>query len=106
MNKILEALKKNYPEFKSGAEIDQNLLVCEMTQCLESENLISFRYEYRECEADSWVQVEYYSNKIKKTIVWDYDVDYNFGNIEAFTKTLEEYEKEIKRFESKISLDN
>ena len=105
MNKVLKALKNNYPEFKNGAEIDQNLLACEMTLYLNAINLISFIYEYRESGTDSWIQIEYYSDKIKKTIIWDYDARYNFENIKVFAKTLEEYEKEIEEFENKLSLE-
>ena len=101
--KILEKLKKEYPDYKDlKTAIDQNLLVCEMTRELENKGLISFTYEYREDESDNWIQVEYYS-KIKKTIILDYDANYNFENLKELAETLINYEKEIKKLEKKIT---
>ena len=102
--KILEKLKKEYPNYKDlKTQIDQNLLVCEITRKLESKGLISFTYEYREDSSGSWIQVEYYS-KIEQTIILDYDANYNFENLKGLAETLINYEKEIKKLEKKITI--
>jgi len=106
-------LAKNYPDNMYVEELDENLLIEKMTRELETEGLISFSFEYRECESDCWLQCEYFSKKLNKTIIWDYDAPSNFDNqdiipayaINNFIGALINYEKEIDKFEKTININ-
>jgi len=53
---------------------------------------------------DFWLQVEYWSKKLQKTIIWEYDWQSSFDNeddlLEAVNRTLEE----VLAFEKRITL--
>ena len=51
-----------------------------------------------------WLQVEYYSKKLKKTIIWNYDWETSFVDANELVDTLIETAKDIESFEKKISL--
>lgn len=53
---------------------------------------------------DYWLQCEYYSDKIMKTIVWDYDYTSSFDGEQEFIDVLCNTAKEIEAFESRLSL--
>jgi len=105
-------LAKNYPDYMKTEIIDENLQIAEMTAELENENLISFAFNFRENESgcDCWLQCEYFSKKINKSIIWDYDAPSYFDNqdiayaIDCFIDILIDYQKAIDKFEKNISL--
>jgi hypothetical protein len=107
--KIIEFLIKKYPDYKDVEVIDENLLICEMSRELESANIINFSLEYRESDCDSWLQCEYYSKKVQKTIIFDYDSDVDLGEYKSefafkdIAEGLAEYEEQIQAFENKLS---
>ena len=50
---------------------------------------------------DSWLQSEYYSDKLRKTIIWNYDVG-NFDDKNELADFIIRESKEIEAFEAKL----
>ena len=74
---------------------------------LEIENKLDsdFSIEVRRTEFDFWLQLEYYSRKLNKTIIFDYDfIDY-FDGINDFVDIYLATHKTIKEFEKKINFN-
>ncbi len=55
---------------------------------------------------DYWLQAEYYSRKIGKTIIFDYDFQDYFENAEEFAGVLSRAEDEVREFEKRLSIKN
>jgi hypothetical protein len=53
---------------------------------------------------DYWLQAEFYSNKIGKTIIWDYDFADFFENEKELIECILETQSRIKDFEAKLTL--
>jgi hypothetical protein len=53
---------------------------------------------------DYWIQEEYYSEKLKKTIIWDYDANDYFENKDDLIAYIETTHNDIIDFEKKIKL--
>ena len=51
---------------------------------------------------DYWLQAEYYSPKMQKTVIWDYSYPRQFDSIEDFAETIIATEKAISEYESKL----
>lgn len=52
--------------------------------------------------SDFWLECDYYSKKIQKTIVFDNDFPSEFENINEFTETILQYNKNIINFETNL----
>lgn len=83
-------------------ELDQNILIAEATQELYNEGLIDFDFNYREDCCDSWLQCEYFSKKLNKVIIIDYDAPQSFETLDDFIDVLLRYNEEVKDLESRI----
>lgn len=72
----------------------------------ELEDILPFNLYVRGSNggSDYWLQCEYYSDKIMKTIVWDYDYMSSFDGEQEFIDVLCNTAKEIEAFESRLSL--
>jgi hypothetical protein len=111
VQKIKKAILQDYEDMDKDEGIRDNLTICEITQELERLGLINFTFEYREDESDDWLQCEYFSKKIGKTIIFDYDAPSYFDNydneyksaLDKFIATLLWYQKEIIKFEKKLT---
>jgi len=69
---------------------------------LSQESLIDYDvYERGDTGSDYWLQAEYHSNKIGKTIIWDYDFQSDYSSLEELAELAYERGEEIKDFESK-----
>lgn len=57
-------------------------------------------------ENDSNLQAIYYSNKLGKTIIWEYDFDFNEDgeNIELMAESILKLGQEVEDFENSISI--
>ncbi len=66
---------------------------------LESNGHISFVAEQN---YDEGIRFEYYSERIGKTIIWNYDALTGFGSIEELTEYIEGRERDIQVFESQL----
>lgn len=51
---------------------------------------------------DSWLQCTYYSNKLGKTIIWDFDYTYQFESAEDMAERLLATYNEITAFETSL----
>ena len=102
--KLKEKLIKRLREadMELDQKLDQNLSIVEATEKLEGEGLIGFSFSYRECEYDSWLQVEAYIPELNKVVIVDYEAPDCFDSIEDFVDILLLYEKEVERIRSKI----
>ena len=72
---------------------------------LENRKLISYCITQRSDESDTWLQCEYYSDNIGKTIIFDYDQVWNSDGetVELMADSVIALDNEVKSFESKIS---
>lgn len=56
-------------------------------------------------DSEYWLQVEYSSQNIGKTIIYEYDFDTYFEDEEDLADRLTELAKDINNFESRLSLN-
>ena len=69
---------------------------------LQSKWLVDFSVYFRKSETEvNWLQVEYYSNKLKKTIILDYDFNDTFEDVEEIMEEIKRINKEIEFIENK-----
>ncbi len=101
--KIIKSIKKYNRE--TGTQVDLNciedvsrLLALGISQDVNELNTnIELRSDM--FGSDYWLQVEYYSKTIQKTIIFDYNWDYSDKNITEFAESILETEMEIRAFE-------
>lgn len=79
--------------------------ICLLSMYLNEEDLINYSIEERNTDSDYWLQVEYYSEKLDKTIIYDYNYWQGETEEEAIDKLIE-LEKEIKDFEDRLMIDD
>lgn len=77
--------------------------ISDLSYHLQNKGFINFTIEYRENQFESWLQCEYWSDKISKTIIVDYDFRDRFKSIDDFILSLKYVEKEIIRIKKTIS---
>lgn len=101
--KILKAIKKCINDYGQDYDLESDngteQLFCDIFQILET----PFSVYMRNCENDYWLQCEYWSNKLKKTIIWNYDVG-NFDDYDEVADYIVNTTKEIKAFEKNITI--
>ena len=99
---ILDTIQKAINE--NGGE-DFNLIDDEQTERLYTyltQNLdLESAYYVRNGNGDYWNQIEYYSKKLHKTIIWDYD---DYDDYDELADSILSVEKEIAEFEAKITI--
>lgn len=85
--------------------------IVEIFEELEEKDLIDFQAVEREDgNGDNYLTIEYYSRKIDKQIIFDYDFDSFFdseGDLTASEKITErviKLEREINKFEGRLSI--
>jgi hypothetical protein len=113
VSELCEAMKKINLELFNAENIDENLAICNITSELENQELISFSFNYRETESDSWLQVEFYSKKLNKTIIMDYDAPSYFNNDDnpdfpagvKFAEILADYQSQCEKLEESITIN-
>lgn len=54
-------------------------------------------------DSDYWLQVEYYSKKLEKTIIFDYDYEDNYTDVNSFAEAIVDTELKITAFENKLT---
>jgi len=110
---LCEAMKKINLELFNAENIDENLAICNITSELESQGLIDFDFCYRESESDGWLQCEFYSKKLNKTIIMDYDAPSYFDNDDnpdftagvKFAEILADYQSKCEKLEASITIN-
>jgi len=113
IDKLCKAIKKIDLDVFNSEVIDNNLDVCNITSELESQGLIDFDFCYRESESDSWLQCEFYSKKLNKTIIFDYDAPSYFDNHDnpdftagvKFAEILADYQEKCEALEKSITIN-
>jgi len=114
-NEVYEETKLNIINFGKQKGDDLDLLSeieFEMPEDLavelEGEGIISFcLYSRSDREGtDYWTQVEYYSDKISKTIIFNYDLNDNYENFEEFADEMAKMEADIVDFEKSLFIKN
>lgn len=84
-------------------KLNQNITIANATQELCNEGLIDFDFNYRECAyANSWIQCEYFSEKLNKVIIVDYDVREDYESIDDLIDTLAMYMEQVDCIEARI----
>ena len=58
----------------------------------------------QEGEGDYYISATYYSEKLEKTIIWDYDFNVQFETPEEMAEVLAGTEEAIQAFENKLSI--
>ena len=102
---IMKFFKDNPHLFKDVKEVKfEN--VTEISYELESKSIISFGLHSRSDGngTDYWTQIEYASEAIGKTIIYNYDFDDCFENLKEFADNLASMEAYIQEFESRLSI--
>ena len=77
--------------------------ISDLSYDVEMEFNIDFSIEVRGNDCDFWLQVEYYSKKLNKTIIFDYDFIDKFDGVDEFVDVYLATHKAIEEFEEKIS---
>lgn len=102
-NEILKAIKKCVNDYGQDYDLTYDeqaeRLFCDIFQILETPFSVYLR---NDGQSEYWLQVEYYSNKIRKTIIWDYDLR-NFDDYDEVVDFIINTTKEIKSFERKLT---
>jgi len=75
----------------------------EITGILGARELIGYSINVIEDNNDSYLQVDYYDETIKKTVILDYEIEDSYENIKYFIDLLEEEEKEMNRIKAIIN---
>ena len=78
--------------------------VIDLSEELERLGVTNFSLVRRNADSDYWLQVEYYSRKIQKTIIWDYDYNSAFEGIDDFVENITTTCNEIGGFEKRLGL--
>ena len=88
--------KENETDFDILEDVD--LLFFNIANNIE----LSFNLEVRSAsDGNTWLQCEYFSEKICKTVIWNYEVD-SFDNVEEFVDYIILTEQEIQEIEKKL----
>lgn len=100
--KLEELIQEDYPDLFS----DNNYSKGEDLNSIfyELEDLLSFLVSYNDTVSGSgaWLQAEYYSEKLGKTIIIEYNMNEDYEDIDSLMNEIERLENEIIKIESKI----
>jgi len=99
IKKIIIKKFDNECDFTSDSDMD--LLFCD----IEQDGLMDFTVNGRGDfgGTDYWLQTEYYSKKLQKTIIWSHDTG-SFDDIEEVADFIINTTKEIRAFEKKLTI--
>lgn len=102
-NAIKKIIKDNKLEgIYAKEDYHENRCIVRLAYELERKGLISFQITEQQTDSDAWLQVDYHSNRLGKTIIWQHDAQTEFEDIEELTEYFEGIESEIKAFESQL----
>ncbi len=99
--KILKIIQDAVVENGTDFDLDYDEQIEKLFNYIVQSLDLSFNYSLRNGNEDYWVQIEYYSNKIQKTIIWDYDAG-NYDDYNELADAILHLDKEIKEFEAKL----
>jgi len=86
-------------------DLDDEAIV-DINDNLSSENLIYYSITRVSDDSDEWLQCDYYSKKLGKTIIWDYGFGYESDGdtVELMAESIYQLDQDIINFEARISL--
>ena len=96
--------KDFFTEYKTKYPLDDLENIDRLFTELENRNLINFCVSMRSSVdgVDYWLQTEYYSTKLNKTIIWDYDASSYFDDENDLYDFIVETQNAIENFEAKL----
>jgi len=98
---ILIFLKKEEIENEPIGDLEKIEDLCKILEG-EFNTIFSVVISCNSSQSDYWLQADYYSNKIKKTIIFDYDYQSNYENLEELADVYIATAKKIEEFEKKL----
>lgn len=104
--KIIQALKRLIKTYKGNINRLDEEIIARITNDLANNDLISYEmiYRYDSDNGSAWLQCEYFSEKIGKTIIYEYNEEWDEDgeSLELMASSIIALDDEIKEFESKI----
>ncbi len=102
--KILEAIKeaeikRQGGEFDLRSDTEAESLFYELALLID----LPFYVGIKQTDNDGWTECDYWSEKLKKTVIWNSDVG-NFDDYDEVADFIINTSKEIKDFEERITL--
>ena len=104
--KELTKFVENYIENSICLDWNDKDDISELSLEIEREFDTDFSIEVRGNDCDFWLQVEYYSKKLNKAIIFDYNFIDSFDGVDEFVDVYLETQKAVEEFEKKISFNN
>jgi hypothetical protein len=100
---ILELVKK---EAIGDGDWTDNTNISNTSNELDNESIALFSFEERSSSegSDWWTQTEYYSEKLGKAIIWNYDARDSWDTLDEFVDYIYGVNKDIADFEESITL--
>ena len=85
---------------------EDNTNINQTSHELDGAGIALFQFEERGSSegSDWWTQTEYYSKKLNKTIIWNYDATDSWESLDDFVDYIYDVNKEITEFEERITL--
>lgn len=102
-----QELKKFVEEEKIDFPLNDLETISGLFNDLESENLIKFSLGLRSDSSGSewWLQNEYWSPKLNKTVIYDYNATHNYETLDELFDYIDYTAKKIDEFEAKITFN-
>lgn len=98
--KIIKKIeKKNGVKYDLRDDNDADLLFADLKQAGVMDFGVYGRGDFG--GSDYWLQAEYYSKKLQRTVIWDHDVG-NFDDIDEVADFIIHTSKELVAFEKKL----
>lgn len=98
-----QIVKKLVREYGRNYSLDYDTSA-DVFNFLGNANITSFDVQDTSQDMDNYNQCSYYSKKLSKAIIWDYDYYDTFKNFEDLVTQALKTQKEIDEFESRIIL--
>lgn len=99
--KLLKCIKDYADDLGRAVDYGDDYQVENLFYWIETEIGLDFALYQRSSTSDSWMQCEYYSHKLRKTVIWSYDVG-NFDDADEMADYIINTGAEIKAFEEKL----
>lgn len=101
-NKIKELIQNKY-DLKDLLPEDIEMLFYDIENLKGAPMLFSVYVRTSLNGTDTWLQAEYYSDKLCKTIIWDYDYPSKYDTADDLIEFIEATNDDIKAFENRLN---
>lgn len=101
---IIQIIKQDEKEVGNKYDLNDRENIISALRSIESNIELGFTMELRSSMGggDYWLEIEYYSNKIQKSIIYDCSTQDFFSDLEEFANYIIEKNKEVEKFEEKL----